>query len=42
MKDGSKSFRARLRLLSRFGPVNARAYAAILRTALAERLWRVR
>ena len=42
MMDGSKSFRERLRLLSRFGRVNARAYAAILRTALAERLWRTR
>jgi hypothetical protein len=42
MKVRSKSFRALLRLLPRFGHVNARAYAALLRTALAERLWRAR
>jgi hypothetical protein len=30
-----------LRLISRFGRVNARAYAAILRAVVAERLWSV-
>lgn len=42
MKDGLKSFREHMRLLSRFGRINARAYAAIVRTALAERLWSTR
>jgi hypothetical protein len=42
MTDGSKRVRERLWVLSRFARVNARAYAAILRTALAERLWRTR
>jgi len=31
----------RLRLILRFGRVNARAYAAILRAIVAERLWDV-
>lgn len=34
-------FSERLRLISRFGRVNARAYAAILRAVVAERLWSV-
>jgi len=31
----------RVRLILRFGGVNVRAYAAILRTIFAERLWLV-
>jgi hypothetical protein len=31
----------RIRLVLRFGGVNVRAYAAILRTILTERLWLV-
>ena len=37
----SKRLSERLRLISRFGRVNARAYAAILRTVVSERLWSV-
>jgi len=39
--DGDKSILRRLSVISRFGRVNARAYAAILRTVVTERLWSV-
>jgi hypothetical protein len=41
ISDGDKSILKRLSLISRFGRVNARAYAAILRAVVAERLWSV-
>jgi hypothetical protein len=49
ISDVDKGFLARLKsglggrlsLISRFGRVNARAYAAILRAVVAERLWSV-
>jgi hypothetical protein len=37
----SKRFSKALRVVSRFGRVNARAYAAILRAVVTERLWSV-
>ena len=41
MSDAHKGFLKRVRLISRFGLVNARAYAAILRAVVTERLWSV-
>ena len=41
ISDGDKGFLRRLSLISRFGRVNVRAYAAILRAVVAERLWSV-
>jgi hypothetical protein len=41
ISDGDKGFFRRLSLISRFGRVNARAYAAILRAVVTERLWSV-
>jgi hypothetical protein len=41
MSDRDKGFLKRVRLISRFGRVNARAYAAILRAVVTERLWSV-
>jgi hypothetical protein len=32
---------ARVALVARFGPMTARAYGAVLRVIIAERLWRV-
>ncbi len=40
-EDRSGSVTNGLALVIRFGRVNARAYAAILRSIVAERLWRV-
>jgi hypothetical protein len=41
ISDGNKGIFRRLSLISRFGRVNARAYVAILRAVVAERLWSV-
>lgn len=41
MKDRMKSLRDRLRLMSRFGRITLRAYGALARVVLRERLWAV-
>jgi hypothetical protein len=41
MKERFQSLRDRVRLLSRFGKVTARAYLALARVVVRERLWDV-